>query len=212
VTDFLAELAGDLRLAGEATIALVLPMYWYLQETGNGIGAANLHKAVLNGLADAACKPDGGAPSPYYDVDTLLRAEIGLLDEPIDEGFALQSYMLRALLTIAARGGHREVLAATWKSISKVHCTEFHPETTEQFFHWRAEDGELRSAFFPQTQSWAALQADATAMAQAATVPLQLRSHPDFALFFLMVYPHRVRSDIVAFIDEALGRPNPTAE
>jgi hypothetical protein len=187
-------------------------MYWYLEATGDSEPAASLFGSILAGLVDASSVADGGLMSPYYDLDTLLRAEIGLLDEPVDESFGLQSYVARALLTIGARRGHRDIIAKKWRAISKVHCSEFYPETASQFFHWRADEGELRSAFPPQTQSWVALQAEAGTLAQAATVPAQLRSHPDFAPLFLMVYPHRVRSDVVAFIDEAVGGGNRAVE
>ena len=102
VNELFAELSGDLRLSGESAIAFALPMYWYLEATGDSAPAASLFGSILAGLVDASSVADGGLMSPYYDLDTLLRAEIGLLDEPVDESFGLQSYVARALLTIVA--------------------------------------------------------------------------------------------------------------
>ena len=208
VNELIAELGQDLRLSGEAPIAYVLPVYWYLQLSGDGEQAERLYTAVLTGVADAASNPEGGLVSPYYEFDTLLRADLGLLEEPVHESFELQSYVLGALVTIGARRRHRGLIADKWRRISKVHCSEFYPGSASDFFMWRAREGELRSAFPAKTQSWAALQADAQALASAETVPEQLRANPDFAPVFLMVFPHRVRSDIVAFVDQAIGDVN----
>jgi hypothetical protein len=205
VNELIADLLPDLRLSGEATIAYVLPVYWYLMATGDTAQAENLYTAVLAGVADAASSPDAALVSPYYELDTLLSADLGVLEEPVEESFALQSYMLRALVTIGARRGHRAPIGDKWRRISKVSCSEFYPDAAAQFFYWRTEDGELKSTFPEKKQSWAALQAEAEALAAAATVPEQLRANPDFAPVFLMAYPHRVRSDVVAFIDGAVG-------
>jgi len=174
VNELIAELGQDLRLTGEAPIAHVLPVYWYLQASGEGEQAEALYTAVLSGVADAASNREGGLVSPYYEFDALLRADLGLLEEPVDESFALQSYVLRALVTIGARRGHRAPIADKWRKISKVHCSEFYQGSPAGFFVWREEEGELRSAFLQRTQSWAALQAEAQALARAATVPGQL--------------------------------------
>jgi len=134
-----------------------------------------------------------------------LSAEIGLLDPPIEEGFALQSYTLLALITIGARRGHRSTIADKWRRISRIHCSEFYPDATWQFFLWRAENGDLKSMFPAKTQSWTALQAEATERSSASTIPGQLRANPELLPLFLMVYPHRLRSDVAGFLDGTVG-------
>ena len=140
----------------------------------------------------------------YYAVGTLLRAETGILEEPIDEYFELQSYTLRALVMLGARHGYRDVLASEWRCISRTSSSEFFPQPKWEFFLWRAPHGELTSLFPEQTQSWAALERQAKELTGSKDLPTILEQFPEFALFIPLVYPHRFRSDPVAFLDQRI--------
>jgi hypothetical protein len=127
-----------------------------------------------------------------------------LLDEPISETFAHSSYSLSNLITLAARHNLRDFLGARWKHISRLQMIEFDPESSWETFLYRAEHGRLKSWFPYQTQSWAKLREEALRI-DDGDLPKGFKRYPQFLILLWLVYPHRMRTAYVKFLDEILA-------
>lgn len=203
VVEFCARSSNLIRLPGESLVPYLLNAFWFLRGRGAEHEAKVLFEKIVEGVSRASSR-EPGLPNTYYDVELLARAYARLMDEPIDEDFEHRSFTMRSLLTVGARHGYRDVVAAEWRRISRLSCVAFYPDTGWQFFLWRAPGGEERSAFPEATQSWAALEAESQALVEAPELPAALKANPHFALFMPLVFPHRLRPDLVAFLDQRL--------
>jgi hypothetical protein len=70
---------------------------------------------------------------------------------------------------------------------------------------WYSPKGELHHRFPARPESWSELVKRSKAE-RSAHVPSMLRERPDFLLFFLLVYPHRLNPNLVGFLDDVLAR------
>jgi len=134
VAEFISRYSKDIRLFGEAMVPYLVTTFAFLRLIGCEQDAETLFGRLLRAVARASFQDEGGLPDPYYDVEALAQAQMGLFDEPVDESFARRSFVLRALLILAARNGYRAILGEEWRRISHVSCVEFPPDHTWQFF------------------------------------------------------------------------------
>lgn len=65
---------------------------------------------------------------------------------------------------------------------------------------WHSKEGENKSEFPNQTQSWAALKASADKI-DSALIPKVFQKQQRLLPFFLLVYPHRITSNNIKFLD-----------
>ena len=142
-----------------------------------------------------------GLLSPYYDIRTALENKLGLLDIPIDENFHLRSFFIKALINLAARHDSRAMLEKRWREISYISQHEFTPEANWMHFLWRCEPGENSMDYPHQTQSWAALVADAMKI-DINAIPKVLQESNKFLPYFLMIFPHRATSNYIKYLDK----------
>ena len=135
---------------------------------------------------------------PYYTPGEILFSIFDI--KKIDfNSFQGSSYHIGALVDISRRRKNKVILEYFWRDISLVRKCEFHPTPVWKILTWQCDEGEQDEHFFDQPQSWNKLVSDASSM-DASSLPNILINN-QFALYFLLCYPHRLGQATIKLID-----------
>ena len=145
-----------------------------------------------------------GIPSPYYSPEAAMRLQYGL-DRFNLEQFVGHSYTIAALLDFLARRWRRQAIAGLWFGITRISLTSYVPATPSEWFRWQSSSGASTSSLPGEPQSWGALRTSAEITSLDAT-PSTLVKRPAFALWFILVYPHRFTPAVAKLIEDAVWR------
>jgi len=204
IISFYQKYERDFKLFGEGAIPFLLSLFWYLVKTSNSEIARNVLMKVISTIVHESRKQKFGLINPYYEIETAIRHQMGLVDEPIAESFVGKSYFLSSLVSIAAKYGLRDYLASQWRSISHLEFTEFKPGSSWETFLYRAGHGQVESRFPNQTQSWAKLVEEANEI-DGSEIPSGFTNCPQFAILLFLAFPHRMRPVYTKFLDRAIN-------
>jgi hypothetical protein len=191
---------------GESAVPYYLLAALELECNCRGILAEGLLLQLIRELAanNGEDAPGKGIPNVYYSAEQAIRVNTGL-DFLNDEGFSRQSYTLASLVDILARRWRRQALASVWFSITRISLMTYVPASGSEFFRWRSSDGALESRFSGEPQSWSQLR-DAAEALDFSGLPSSLIKRPDFALWFILVFPQRFSRELVMLLETALLR------
>jgi hypothetical protein len=152
--------------------------------------------------ANGASATGRGLCSPYYAPEEALRLLYGL--DPLNpEQFVGDSYSIASLVDFLARRWRRRALAALWFGLTRMSFVEYVPASFCEWFRWRSSDGTLSRCLPGEPQSWKALRTHAETISLDG-LPPTLVKHPAFALWFVLVYPHRFTPAIAKLIEDAV--------
>lgn len=152
--------------------------------------------------ANGASATGRGLCSPYYAPEEALRLLYGL--DPLNpEQFVGESYSIASLVDFLARRWRRQALAALWFGLTRMSFVEYVPGSFSEWFRWKSSDGTLSSCLPGEPQSWEALRIHAETISLDGLPPTLLK-RPAFALWFILVYPHRFTPAIAKLIEDAV--------
>jgi len=194
-----------LVLWGESAVPAFLSVAWFLERQNQQLKAEQLVLSVLHTIVSQNNPMNNvpGLPDPYHSVESTLLTAFGLDDnEEIRETYKGHSYSMNALIEWLARRLRRQSLARLWSDITRITCTEVFPEPSWATYLWEAEKGSTQDRFPRKPESWKRLL-EQSRRNDFADVPDYLQQLPGFLLVFLLVYPHRLRSGLVRFLDRA---------
>ncbi|MBZ5655288.1 MAG: hypothetical protein LAO56_08405 [Acidobacteriia bacterium] len=154
--------------------------------------------------ANGASATGRGLPGPYYSPEEALRLNYGL-DSLNSEQFRGFSYAVGALVDYLARRWRRQALAGLWFGVTRMSFVTLLPASFPDWFRWESSEGTLASSLPREPQSWEALRV------HAETIPLDelpptLVKRPAFALWFILVYPHRFTPAVAKLIEDAVWK------
>lgn len=207
--NFFIKLKESFKIWGEgALFPFILMLFYVKKASGNG-DAIDYYRPLFSSL-EVILKFNGrdsdiGILSPYYDITTAIKRKFGLLEEPIDEKFVGRSFIIKPIIDILARYGKRKELEDYWRDITYIAQESFIPDELWRHFLWRCNTGENKSEFPQQTQSWKAL-VDSANKFDLGLIPETIQRHPYFLPFFLLVYPHRINTNYIKFLDELVRK------
>jgi len=207
VIDFLNKYRDDIKIFSEGSLPFFISTFWYLNRIGEKEAANRVLTIIINSIIYTHRKEKVGLINPYYEHETALRSFIGLLEDPITETFVDSSYSLDSVITLAARHNLKAFLASMWRPITHIQMIEFIPKYQWETFLYRAEHGKLESGFPKQTQSWSKLVEDSHTNNET-DLPRGFRRYPQFLILLWLVYPHRMRSAYVRYLDDAITKEN----
>jgi len=143
-----------------------------------------------------------GLPSPYYSPEEAMRFNYGLDQFNLDQ-FVGHSYTVAAAIDFLARRWLRQTVASLWFGITRMALTSYVPGNPSEWFRWRSSDGVLSSTLPGEPQSWTALRTQAETVSLVG-LPKTLVERPAFALWFVLVYPHRFTPATAMLIEDSL--------
>ena len=156
--------------------------------------------SALNGHAGIG----RGLPNPYYSAEQALRLNYGL-DFLNLEQFLGFSYSIASLIHFLARRWRRQAIASLWFGVTRMSFAAYAPANFPEWFRWESSDGPLTTALPGEPQSWEDLRVHAETIS-LGSLPPTLAKRPAFALWFVLVYPHRFTPAIAKLIEDAIWR------
>jgi hypothetical protein len=181
---------AEAKLFSEGIGPSFLNYLWLLETQGDREGGETLLRVLVDAILLANIRKEGGLISPYYEVEDVIRALLGLRSAVRDERFQGTSFLLETLVYMAAGRDMRTYLSKRWKQISHMQVSEFVPANAWQEMLYRSSEGEERSRFFAQTQSWKALGEEALAR-RSERFPEALERYPEIIPLLFLTHPHR---------------------
>lgn len=87
-----------------------------------------------------------------------------------------------------------------WPDITRLTYTSFEPPKKWDFYRWRNEGGANKIVFPKHTQEWEELKT-LSFESDGGCIPESIKNYPILLLLFLCVYPHRMNSQILRWLD-----------
>lgn len=143
-----------------------------------------------------------GIPNVYYSPEEAIRFNTGL-DNLNSETFVGNSYTIGPLVDMLARRWRRQALASLWFSITRIALATYAPDCSAEWFRWKSSEGALETRCVPEPQSWAELVNDAENLGYDG-LPKTLIARPEFAVWFILVYPHRFTRRLARLVESAV--------
>ena len=189
-----------LKMWGESAVPYLLLATIVLERSKDATSARKLIAGMVRSISEVNGPKGKGIPNPYYEAEAALRLQLGL-GLPTTETFNGYSYCLEPLILWATRRGMRPQLERFWPDITRLCFADFRPSEKWEIFRWRARTGRLHTKIPNSPQSWPDLIKSADEAPD--DIPAVLAAKPEFAIFFAMVFPHRLSSGLLRAIDLA---------
>jgi len=205
--NFYNEFKGEIKVWGEASMFVFFCDFFYHKKLYNNETVKNGLSVVLDGIIKYNGRNGQGVIfSPYYDITSVIRYTYNLLEEPVRENFKNRSFIIKSIIDLMARYDMRESLEKYWREITYIHQETFLPNENWMNFLWRCEnefdgDGQAKTELVKQTQSWKEL-VDEAKLIDKKKIPKILQELPFALPLFLLVYPHRINSNFIKYLDE----------
>lgn len=186
---------------GESAFPYFFFLIKYLElNNEDQIAKSLLNSLFLNIISYNSNNSQNGLPNPYYNVNDVLLAVLGIDVSKIDfKEFVGSSYILETISLMIARRNDRELLENNWRGLSHIQLREFRPEKIEDTFLWHVEHGTNYSKFLNATQSWAKLKEKAQNLNNVSNL---FSEHYKLLHFFILVCPHRINKFIIGLLDK----------
>jgi hypothetical protein len=199
VGQFLDKYLLDARLWGESATPFLVIAALALESHGQQRKAEQLVFQVMLEIAKANGSSGRGIPNPYYGPEESFRVTAGL--EPLNQESFSGPYTLEPLVQFLARRWLRQSLKRTWDKLTRVYYASMRPTDAWEWFAWKMRSGALNFRQPGSPQSWTGLLEDAEAPDDNGT-PALLSSDPAFALFFMLVFPHRFQPYLLNLVEQ----------
>jgi hypothetical protein len=205
---------GRFLLWGESAVPFFLAATWALDHLRGDAFADGLLMTVLGSLVDV-CSPRSPVkpPPPHDSADEANAKHLRRLfeEEKALERQSAASYSLEPLVTLATRRLWKNALAARWLEITKIDLIRLRADRPRDLllWDWGQTRGVEQTRIFGAPQSWSELLQESRKSA-SNHLPHVLREHFDFALLFLLCFPHRLTTAFAKHMDDAISQlPRP---
>lgn len=206
--DFYQKIEDSLSIFGESSILAYIYFFEYIFKlTKDNISSTAWLVIPLKALiVYNGRKGTDGLLSPYYKAQTSIIHLLGLEDEDeIREAFTHKSFFIKPLIDLFARYNRKDILEKCWRELTYIEQERFVPEEKWRYFLWRSEQGIYKMEFPKQTQSWKELTDEANET-DTNEIPEMILKLPFFLPLFLLVFPHRINTNLIKLLDSSVNR------
>ena len=196
---FVVDNQRQLELWGEGAVPQLLAVIWWFDIMQYEHLADRLLFAITKGIVGSNNKGNG-LLDPYHPLAKVVMIKQGLGEQDTQSIYKNRSYVLEGLIELLVRRGWRGALAEIWRPLTSIHNARFDPERTYQYCLWHCEEGLMQTSFPQSPQSWAHLVQQSSTH-NINNIPKYLQKNPDILLLFLIVYPHRLQTDVMKYLD-----------
>ena len=199
---------GRLFLWGESAAPFFAALVWVLDQLRGDHFSDRILFSALSALVHQNSNHSlPKTPSPYDSADDANSKWLKRLFEK-ETALDLQataSYSLEALVTLVARRLWRNTLAALWSPITKIDMVRLTPDHPRDILLWNWGNlrGANQSRKFGAPQSWAELLVESR-RDESDSLPDVIKSNFDFALLFMLCFPHRLSRNLVKHFEERM--------
>ena len=142
--------------------------------------------------------------APHYSADEVMEQWVQVASGQLKPGEAAKaSYTVHVLVLLLARRLWCGFLSARWQLIADVDIVQLIPDAPEDLLRWdwAHSRGSEQSTKHGAPQSWKELL-QSCRMDMSAKLPSVLTRHLDFAVLFLICFPHRLNGDFGLFLEK----------
>lgn len=192
---------------GESAFPHFLSIAWMLEHTGKCLYGEHVLIQILTALTRSNHQlSQNPVAGPELSGDEVLTSLFKKLErtEPRRGRKAPVSYCLESIIHLLALRMRRQALKARWYEITHVEMASFQPKHAADALLWHCEQGEEKTRLQGKPQRWQTLTGEARAN-DLSSLPEILRKDADFALMFMLAYPHRASTTLVKALDNWFG-------
>jgi hypothetical protein len=188
------------RVWGESAAPFILLVALEMERGNQQLAAENWVLQYVQYLLISNEDSLPGTPDSFISVEDSLRFIHGMDDHDIKTSHGF-SYSCQLCVDYLARRWRRQALSRFWPKITRLSFVSSIPQSPWEWFIWEASSARLVSMSPGQPQSWKIL-GDEAKKRDTSTLPRLLRTNPEFVLFYLLVFPHRLTSETLRIIDD----------
>jgi len=207
-TDFYPKIKDSLTVFGESSLLAYIYIFLYFSKSlkESTKVASWLIVPLQTIISFNGRNGTTGLISPYYSFETAINSILGLESEDTEteESFQGVSFFAKAIIDLLARHNQKEIIQICWRELTYIQYERFVPEKKWMFFLWRSDRGRTEFEFPEHTQSWKKLVTNATRI-NNQTIPKSILKLPFFLPLFLLVYPHRVDTNLIKYLDSQIN-------
>lgn len=207
--EFYPKIADSVTIIGEASLLTHIYFFEFIQKltesSSNSISWLILPLQAI--IKYNGRKGVDGLHSPYYNSQTIVNYLLGLEEDndKIRETFTEKSFLIKPIIDLLARYERRDILEICWRELTYIEQEKFIPEEKWMFFLWHCTKGKNVMEFPKQTQSWQELNKYANEI-DNNEIPEMLLKQPYFLPLFLLVFPHRINTNLTKFLDSLINK------
>lgn len=195
----------DMLLWGESAVPFFLSFALWQEQCGRSAEAERVVQMLVEAITTLNHPRLGsGLPNPYYGANRCIAAMCATASNPMRRDSPLgSSYTLGALVEYLVRRLRKQALKLLWQGVTFIHLSEMEYAKPQDYYLWRTYEGQLRQRYVERPQPWDTLVAQAQADS-GRSLPPTLREKPDFALMFMLAYPHRFNRGLLKQVEAGL--------
>jgi len=194
---------GRLWLWGESALPHFLAIIWFLESSSGSLASDRLISMFIREIGRRTQTNSSDAlPDPYEPVDSILTDLFSRIERhPEPSRKETASYALEPLVLMAVRRLLKQTLKSLWYELTEVCLARFESTRSHDLLLWRCNDGAEFHKYYERPQQWDALKAEASPK-PPDLLPGVLKD-AEFALMFLLIYPHRLSVQLVRHLDHS---------
>lgn len=203
IRTFFNKYKDRINLWGEAAIPQILASYWLYKKLDATLHPDFLLRDIIVAIARINKQEKDEAAllaPPYYEAIDVMPHILSLPDGKIEDSFEGASYTIEGLFQLFIRRNFKQSAKAIWPDISRLAFLTFEPEDSCEFFRWRTDKGINKTTLPNSLQYWDELKA-VVFESEGTCIPESIKENPVLLLLFLIVYPHRINSEIMRWLD-----------
>ena len=189
---------------GEYATPQILAYYWFLQEVNS---TQEPHFNIINLIDIITLKNNirgnDFLPNPYFSENDTIPHYLNIAEQKLEENFRGLSYTIESLIHILIRNLFKQCIKLRWNEISKIGNCKFIQDEKWQFYLWRSQNGINIKEYYKIPKMWDELKKEAFELNEN-NIPEYLKKDEILLILFLIVNPHRVRTDVIRFIEYKL--------
>lgn len=200
--DWVSRYSSKMMLWGEGAIPSFLARIWFRREFDQMfLGSLIAGIAARNGPRSEAPLSD-----PYTEFEDILLEQLNGDESKrprrTPRGMG-DSWMLEGLVHLYVRSNWKQTMKALWPSVTHIAQWSFSPEQRHDFFSWRTDKGTTHHVISQRLQRWDDLKKEAW-RDEDDWIPKSIRSEPALLLLIMLVFPHRMNSKVMRWLDSRL--------
>jgi hypothetical protein len=195
--------AGKPEIWGESAFPFLYVLILAFEQIGRQAFAEDLARSAIHTICHANTGSGIGLPNPYWGPERCLRSIHNLSRHEV-ERFTGFSYSLEFFVEFLARRWRRVALRLAWPQITKVSYAVTKPANERAWLLWQSDRAELQTLRPYAPESWEYLR-ERSENRNVSALPPILQENRQFAIFFCLVYPHRMQPITAANLEMLLS-------
>jgi hypothetical protein len=198
---FIDQHVAETKVWGESALPFILSTYWFFKKRGDERNANALLALTLARWANLDGLEGHFFPEVYLPADEAMAMHQDRNTLASDlQNLTTTEYTLESLVHLCAKNMVKDELIKWWPHISEQLYRDFEFDNQTDFYLWRSRQGKDVTRMEKTGHTWSVLFEEANQIDEGAIPPL-LKQYSHLIPLFLMVYPHRVRRNIVIWYD-----------